>query len=77
MLDSLLTLTGTAAAWLGGAFVLAVLASFGITAITGRQEPIFLVIAVGILAVLLVTSLYTAAKWVWHRISGRRQDSTE
>ena len=77
MLDSLLTLTGAAAAWLGGAFVLAVLASFGITAITGRQEPIFLVIAVGLLAVLVVTSLYTAAKWVWHLISDRPGDPTE
>ena len=77
MLDSLLTLTGAAAAWLGGAFVLAVLASFGITAITGSQEPIFLMIAIGILAVLVVTSIYTAAKWVWHRLGGRRGDPTE
>jgi hypothetical protein len=70
MLDSLLTITWSAAAWLVGAFLLAVLADRAITVMTGTQEPIFLVIAVALLAALVVTSAYTVGKWIWHRLGG-------
>ena len=74
MLDSLLTLTLVEAGWLLGALILTVLFNRGITLVTGRDEPIFLVIAVLIFAALVITSIYTAAKWVWHRLSGGKSD---
>ena len=68
MLDSLLTLTRAEAGWLAGAFILCVLGNRAITVMTGNEEPIFLVLAVLILVALVVTSIYTAVKWVWHRL---------
>jgi len=67
MIDSLLTLTRAEAAWLVGALVLSVLADRAITIITGMQEAIFLVLSALIVVALVVTSVYTAGKWVWHR----------
>jgi len=71
MIDSLLTLTRAEAAWLTAALFLAVLANRAVTLMTGNEDPIFLVLAVVILVGLIVTSVYTGAKWIWHLIRGR------
>ena len=70
MLDSLLTLTKGAAAWMAGFFVICVIVNRGITALTGVQEPIFLLLGFLILCAFLVMATYTAGKWAVHLLKG-------
>jgi len=68
MLDSLLTLTRRGAFWLVLAWVVVVLLDRGLSAMLGRQEPIFILAAIFIPLVLLVSGTYTLIKWIVHRI---------
>ncbi|HEY5540665.1 MAG TPA: hypothetical protein VIL41_04330 [Coriobacteriia bacterium] len=68
MLDSLLTLTKGAAAWMAGALVVCLLMDRAISAVSGVPVSIFMLFALLILFVLVVTGAYTAGKWVWHRV---------
>ena len=67
MLDSLLTLTKGEALWMAIGFVTAALAHWAVVALTGEQEPIFLLIALLIPVVLVITGGYTLAKKILHR----------
>jgi hypothetical protein len=64
MIDSILTLTKRGAFWLVVLFVVAVLLDLGVSAIVGQQEPLFLLLALAILALLLVAGVYTLGKKV-------------
>jgi hypothetical protein len=64
MIDSILTLTKRGAFWLVVLFVVAVLMDLGVSAIVGQQEPMFLLFALAILALLLVAGVYTLGKKV-------------
>jgi hypothetical protein len=67
MLDSLLTLTKGAAAWMAGGLIVCVLMDRAVSALTGNPVSVFALFALGILLALLVAGAYTAAKWLWHR----------
>jgi uncharacterized membrane protein YhaH (DUF805 family) len=62
MIDSMLTLTKRGAFWLVTLFVVTVLLDLGVSALIGQQEPMFLLFAVAILALLVVASIYTLGK---------------
>jgi len=62
MIDSLLTLTMRGAFWMAVFFVISVVLDIGVSAVAGQQEPIFLLLAVGIFALFLVAGTYTLAK---------------
>ena len=67
MLDSLLTLTRGAAAWMAGALILCLLLDRAVSALTGNPVTIFLVFALGILLAFAVSGTYTAVKWLRRR----------
>jgi hypothetical protein len=62
MLDSLLTLNKRGAFWLIGAFFVSLFLHAAVVALTGVQEPIFLLAAAAVPLVLLVTGCYTLLK---------------
>jgi hypothetical protein len=68
MLDSVLTITKGAAAWMIGAILVCLLADRAVAALTGMPATIFLFMALGVLFALTVTTTYTVGKWVWHRM---------
>ena len=70
MLDSLLTLTKNGVLWFAIAETIAVLFHFGITAVVGTTEPIFLVAALAIPAAFLVAGFYTVGRNLRHAIRG-------
>jgi hypothetical protein len=76
VLDSLLTLKKGAAAWMAGFFLVCVIANRTVSALTGREESVFLLLALMILAAFLVTGTYTAGKWIVCAVRGRRRDDT-
>ena len=71
MLDSLLTTTKAGALWMLAALVVSVLLDRGLSAILGRQEPIFLLFALASAAALVVRGTYTLAKLAVRRVRGR------
>jgi len=68
VLDSLLTLTRGAAAWMAGALILCLLLDRAVSALTGNPVTIFLVFALGILLAFAVSGTYTAVKWLRRRV---------
>ena len=72
MLDSLLTTTMAGALWMFGSFVVFALLDRGLSALLGRQEPIFLLFALASAAALVVRGVYTLAKLAIHRVRGHR-----
>ena len=70
MLDSLLTLTKSGAMWMAILFAVSVLMTFGISALTGNQEPLFALLALFILATFVVTGTYTLGKLIVHKFRG-------
>jgi thiol:disulfide interchange protein len=74
VLDSLLTLTKGGVAWMAGIFVVMVVADLGVSAITGMQEPIFLLLALITLVAFVVTGTYTLGKSVWRRFRSQGRD---
>ena len=70
MLDSLFTLTKGGAMWMAILFAVSVLMTFGITALTGNQEPLFALLALFILATFVVTGIYTLGKLIVHKVRG-------
>ena len=76
VLDSLLTLTKGGALWTVGVIVVCLLMDLAVSALTGTQEPIFLLLAAAALVVLLVAGTYTIGKWLWRRIRPPKSDAT-
>jgi len=72
MLDSLLTTTWAGALWMFGSFAVFALLDRGLSALLGRQEPIFLLFALASAAALVVRGAYTLAKLAVRRLRGRR-----
>ena len=66
MLDSLLTMTKRGAFWLAVMFAVSLAFHFGVTAMIGVTEPIFLLIALAIALAFVVTGVYTGAKTLMH-----------
>ena len=72
MLDSLLTTTMAGALWMFGSFVVFALLDRGLSALLGRQEPIFLLLAFASAAALVVRGTYTLAKLAVRRLRDHR-----
>ena len=67
MLDSLLTMTKRGAFWLAVMFAVALAFHFGVSAMIGVTEPIFLLIALALALAFVVTAAYTAVKTIFRR----------
>ena len=72
MLDSLLTTTRAGALWMLGALVVCTLLDRGLSALLGRQEPIFLLFALASAVALVVRGTYTLGKLAVRRVRGHR-----
>jgi hypothetical protein len=73
MLDSLLTLTKSGAAWLVVTAVVCVAVDRALSAMMGLVASLFLLGAIAAIAALVVSGIYTAGKWVVQRFTGADQ----
>jgi hypothetical protein len=69
MLDSLLTLTKSGAAWLVGTAVVCVAVDRMLSAMMGLVASLFLLGAMAAIAALVISGVYTGGKWVVHRFT--------
>ena len=67
MLDSLLTMTKRGAFWLAVFFLVSTAMHFGISAMVGMPEAIFLLISLALLAAFVISGLYTLGKTIMQR----------
>lgn len=62
MLDSLLTMTKRGAFWLLVIFVVSAAMDFAVSRLSGAQEPLFLLFALGAVLAFIVSGVYTLGK---------------
>jgi len=67
MMDDLLTLTKRRAFWMVVFFIAAAVAHVAVVAVTGVQEPLFLLGALAMVALGIVSGVYTLARKLFHR----------